>query len=164
MARVGKVGIKRANYEKAEKTFPFTKDYSVPKYPVVRLKDVESFTEEEAIEQIYSKINNGEDIRAIKGVINRFYNNDRRVEKAELNEAAISTVRNLIIEKMEKGAVTNFSRLDCYFMDWQNPDTLVTGKRLSAALRELVEDGYLIRKRINDNVDGYCECYIRTNK
>lgn len=165
---MAKVGIKKT--ENKKKALPFTTDYHTPKYPIVRLKDVESFTEEEAIKRIYNKIISGEDIRAIRGVVNNFYNNYTRKAKAELNEEGISTVKNLVVEEMETGAITNFGMLLNYFVRDAN-DPMVTDKRLSAALRELVEEGYLIKKRLVNQAPidtyeiwGYGECYIRTDK
>lgn len=158
-----------------EKVLPFTTDYNTPKYPVLRLKDVESFTEEEALEQISGEIYNG-GIRAISRIVSRFNNNYRRKIKAEFNEAGISTVTSLIVEDMGTGTVTNFNMLWNYFHRIVN-EPLVTEKVLSAALRELVEEGYLIKKRLVTHepfIDkynrirredcGYGECYIRTNK
>ena len=170
---MAKVGIKKmVNKEEA---FPFTTDYSTPRYPVLRLKDVESFTEEEALEQISGEIYNG-GIRAISRIVSRFNNNSRREAKAELNEEGIRTVKNLIVEEMGTGTVTNFSMLWNYFHRIVN-EPIVSYARLSAALRELVEEGYLIKKRLVTHepfIDrynrirredcGYGECYIRTNK
>jgi hypothetical protein len=165
---MAKVGIKKA--ENKKKVLPFTTDYHTPKYPVVRLKDVESFTEEEAIDRIYNKINDGEGIRAIRGVVNSFYNNYTRKARAIDNEEGIRIVKNLIVEEMETGAITNFGMLLDYFVRGVN-DPMVTDKRLSAALRELVEEGYLIKKRLVNQaltdtyeIWGYGECYIRTAK
>jgi hypothetical protein len=172
---MAKVGIKRANYKNKEEALPFTTDYSTPRYPVLRLKDVESFTEEEALEQISCEINNG-GIRAISRIVSRFNNNYRRKTKAEFNEAGISTVTSLIVEDMGTGTVTNFNMLWNYFHRIVN-EPILTEKMLSAALRELVEEGYLVKKhlvthepfidkynRIRREDYGYGECYIRTNK